>query len=65
MSTRKWIRYVGVEELSVNDFDRRDMFAAAALQGLLADPYCDGTKEGMAKLAWELAELMLKLEPEE
>jgi hypothetical protein len=38
----------------------RDYFAAKAMQGLLACPLGDGTKQDFARLAYEYADAMLK-----
>ena len=38
----------------------RDYFAAKAMQGLLACPQGDGTKESYAKWVYEYADAMLK-----
>jgi hypothetical protein len=37
----------------------RDYFAAAALQGLLANPDFEGTQEGFAIESYRLADLMI------
>lgn len=38
----------------------RDLFAMAALQGILANPTCDGNGPVIAGLAFKLADSMLK-----
>lgn len=38
----------------------RDYFAAKAMQGLISDPNCRGDKDTFAKIAYEMADAMMK-----
>lgn len=44
---------------------RLDLFAAAALTGILASPQCGGDKKVCSDAAWQMAQAMLDSEPKE
>jgi hypothetical protein len=50
----------GEEQVHAWGMTLRDYFAAKAMQGLLACPQGDGTKESYAKWVYEYADAMLK-----
>jgi hypothetical protein len=48
------------EDSAAYGMELRDYFAAAALQGILADSNVDGNAATLAKIAYKFADAMLK-----